>query len=142
MTHAATRWTDLREFARRYTAAWCSQNARSVAVFFAPDGTLTINGATPSVGRRAIAEAAQSFMTAFPDLKVEMDDVVEQGDRVIYKWTFEGTHTGPGGGGKRVRISGFEEWHRDDDGLISESVGSFDAAEYERQIREDMCPGR
>ena len=44
----------LHEFAARYTAAWCSNNAASVAAFFARDGSLTINGGTPAVGRVAI----------------------------------------------------------------------------------------
>jgi hypothetical protein len=34
----------VQDFARRYTAAWCSQNAASVAAFFSPDGSLIING--------------------------------------------------------------------------------------------------
>jgi hypothetical protein len=48
------RQTRLREFARRYTEAWCSQDAASVAKFFSPGGSLTINGGTPSVGRESI----------------------------------------------------------------------------------------
>jgi hypothetical protein len=30
----------LRDFAKRYTGAWCSQNASSVAAFFALNGSL------------------------------------------------------------------------------------------------------
>jgi hypothetical protein len=37
----------LRDFAARYTAAWCSQNAPSVAACYAQDGSLTVNGGTP-----------------------------------------------------------------------------------------------
>jgi hypothetical protein len=59
---------ELRDFARRYTEAWCSQDPAQVAAHYAPDGSLTINGGTPSVGRAAITEAARSFMTAFPDM--------------------------------------------------------------------------
>jgi hypothetical protein len=33
----------LREFGTKYTAAWCSQNAASVAAFFAEGGSLKIN---------------------------------------------------------------------------------------------------
>ena len=60
----------LSDFATRYTAAWCSQNAASVASFLAKDGSLTINQGTPSVGRGAITAAAQGFVTAFPDMVV------------------------------------------------------------------------
>ena len=127
-----------REFATRYTTAWCSQNAASVAAFFAPGGSLTINGSTPSMGRSAITEAAQGFMTAFPDLKVYMDDLLEDRGKVIYKWTLEGTNSGPGGTGKRVRISGFEEWRMGSDGLVADSLGNFDAAEYQHQVEQGV----
>lgn len=132
------RMIKLREFASRYTAAWCSQNASSVASFFSPNGSLTINGGTPSVGRTQITAAAQGFMTAFPDLKVYMDDLVEQRDKVIYRWTLDGINSGPGGTRNRVRISGFEEWRIGDDGLVAESLGNFDAAEYQRQVDHGM----
>ncbi len=124
----------LRDFAARYTAAWCSQNPASVAEFFSPGGSLAINGGAPAVGRAAITASAQSFMTAFPDLLVTMDDVVVQGDRVLYRWTLAGTNSGPGSTGRRVRISGLEDWRIGPDGLVAESLGSFDSADYQRQI--------
>jgi hypothetical protein len=70
-----------------------------------------------------------------PLLKVYMNDLLERQGKVIYKWILEGTNSGPGGTGKRVRISGFEEWRIGGDGLIAESLGSFAAAEYQRQVR-------
>src|SRR4029077_9596806 len=98
----------LNDFATRYTAAWCSQSAASVASFFEENGSLRINDGVPSVGRDAITEAAQGFMTAFPDLVVKMDSVDKLGSDVTYHWTLTGTNAGPGGTGKSVRISGFE----------------------------------
>lgn len=129
----------LREFATRYTAAWCSQNPASVAAFFSPNGSLAINGGTASVGRAAITEAAQGFMTTFPDMIVAMDDLQENGDRLIYKGTFTGTNTGPGGTGKRVCISGFENWRIGADGLVAGSLGNFDSAEYQRQLEHGVA---
>lgn len=125
----------LKELARRYTAAWCSQNAASVAAFFAEDGSLTINDGAPSLGRPAITAAAQGFMTAFPDMLVAMDDVSIRGHQAVYRWTLTGTNTGPGGTGRAVRISGYEEWTIGQDGLIAESKGHFDAADYQRQLQ-------
>ncbi len=132
---------ELRDFAARYTAAWCSQDAASVATFFSLTGSLAINGAAPAVGRTAITASAQGFMTAFPDLVVIMDDLIEDGDRVRYHWTLTGANTGPGGTGHRVRISGFERWRIGADGLVAESEGSFDAAEYQRQIERGVGGG-
>jgi uncharacterized protein (TIGR02246 family) len=124
----------LREFAARYTAAWCSQDPTSVARFYSPGGTLTVNNDPPAVGRRAIEEVAQSFMTAFPDMRLDMDKLLVQGDRIAYHWTLTGTNTGPGGGGHRVRISGFELWQIGADGLIASSQGRFDSSGYQRQL--------
>jgi ketosteroid isomerase-like protein len=122
---------DLHDFARRYTDAWCSGDPERVADHYAPDGSLTINGGTPSVGRAEITDAARSFMEAFPDLQVLFDDL--RGNE--YHWTLVGTNTGPGGTGNRVRISGYEEWTIGPDGLISASLGHFDADEYARQLQ-------
>ena len=41
---------------------------------------------------------------------------------------------------KRVRISGYELWKIDNDGLIGESKGHFDAAEYEHQLKHGVEP--
>jgi murein DD-endopeptidase MepM/ murein hydrolase activator NlpD len=124
----------LRNFAKRYTAAWCSQNAASVASFYAENGSLKINDGTPSVGRKDITSAAQDFMTAFPDMVVTMNEVSINGDRAIYRWTLTGTNTGPGGTGNPVHISGSEEWIMNSEGFIASSKGHFDEAEYERQL--------
>ena len=63
-----------------------------------------------------------------------MDDIVLKGETVEFHWTFTGTNTGPDGTGKAVRISGFEEWTFGEDGLVAESKGRYDQAEYERQL--------
>jgi hypothetical protein len=131
---------ELRNFALRYTAAWCSQNPESVAAFFSRDGSLRVNDDSPAVGRAAITEVARSFMTAFPDLHVATDDLLLRGDEAEYHWTLTGTNTGPGGTGN-VRISGFESWRIGHDGLIASSQGHFDAAEYSRQLRGGVFPG-
>jgi hypothetical protein len=98
----------LKHLARRYTEAWCSQDPARVAAFFSPDGSLRVNNDQPALGRNAITEVARGFMTAFPDMKVRMDDLLVQNGRIIYRWTLTGNNTGPGGTGHRVSVSGFE----------------------------------
>jgi predicted ester cyclase len=74
-------------------------------------------------------------MTTFPDIIGTFDKLEPQGDRAAFHWTLTGTNSGPGGTDKRVRISGYELWQIGDDGLIAESKGHFDAAEYKRQLK-------
>ena len=93
-----------------------------------------MNDNDPAIGREAITDVAQGFMSAFPDLEVLMDDLVVDGDQAVYRWTLVGTNTGPGGTGRAVRISGFEEWRIGADGFIAESLGHFDGADYRRQL--------
>jgi hypothetical protein len=65
---------------------------------------------------------------------VALDSVIGEGGRAVFHWTWTGTNTGPGGTGRAVRISGYEEWTLDAHGLIAESKGHYDEAEYRRQV--------
>src|SRR5438876_4740905 len=126
--------TELTRFAKRYAEAWCSQNPESVAACFAENGSLSVNDGTPAVGRAAIAEIARSFMRDFPYLVVTFDKLESQSNATAFHWTLTGTNTGPGGTGKKVRICGYELWKIDNNGLIAESKGHFDSAEYDHQL--------
>ena len=124
----------LLEFAMNYAAAWSSGDPDRVASFFADDGSLSINGGPPSVGRTAIAEDARGFMTAFPDMVVSFDSLIPAELGTEFHWTLTGTNAGLGGKGNRVQISGYELWRMDTEGLVAESKGYFDANEYARQL--------
>ena len=135
--------TELTDFGTRYAAAWSGQDPVSLASFYNEKGSLTVNGGAPSIGRTAITETAGEFMTAFPDMVVKMDRVSQDvGGHAIFRWTWTGTNTGPGGTGKSVRINGYEEWTIGADGLIAESKGHFDEAEYQRQLKSGAPPAR
>ena len=133
---------ELEKFAERYAKAWCRRNPESVAAFFAENGSISINNGPPAVGRAAIAKEAEAFMTTFPDMVVTFDKLEPRADTTAFHWTLSGTNTGPGGIGNRVRISGYELWKIDNDGLIAESKGHFDTADYERQLRHGIDAGR
>jgi predicted ester cyclase len=123
---------NLSEFAERYAEAWCSQNPEEVAGFFAENGSLKINNDAPALGRPAIAEVARGFMRDFPDIIVTFDKLELRADRTAFHWTLTGTHAGTG---NHVQISGYEIWRINNAGLIAESNGHFDVAEYERQLK-------
>jgi len=126
---------DLMIFGKSYAQAWCSQRPVFVSLFFAEDGSLSVNDGKPAIGRNEISKVAESFMTAFPDIIVSMDSLVQTSESIEFHWTFTGTNTGPKGTGKKVRINGVELWQFDDNGLIKESKGSFDTEEYDRQVK-------
>jgi SnoaL-like protein len=118
----------LREFAKRYAKAWCSHNPENVAAFFAENASLTVNGGPPTPA----LEVVRGFMRDFPDMTVTFDKLELPADRTAFHWTLTGTYARTG---NRVRISGYELWKIDDAGLIADSSGHFDAAEYARQVK-------
>jgi hypothetical protein len=123
-------------FAKSYAQAWCSQKPEYVALFYAEDGALNINNGAPAVGITAITLSANAFMDAFPnDMVVAFDKLLRTKEGTEFHWTLTGTNTGSNGTGKKVNISGFELWQLDENGLIKESKGTFDAEEYNRQIK-------
>ena len=128
----------LTEFARGYTDAWNAHDADGAAAFYAPEGSLAVNGAAPAVSREAIAALMQGFHDAFPDAVLTMDAVRGASDRAVYLWTYEGTNTGPEGTGHRVRFSGWEAWTFTSEDLVGESLGNFDEVEYNRQLAEGI----
>lgn len=125
---------EINAHAVRYTAAWNSGDPASVAGFFSEDGSLKVNDAAPAVGREAITEVASGFMSAFPDMRLEMLELRITETGAEYHWRFVGTNTGPGGTGAPVDFSGYEEWTFGDDDLVKQSLGHFDEDDYSAQL--------
>ena len=126
--------SEIQEFAQRYADAWSSSDAQLLASFYTDHGSLQINDGDPAVGRDAIAAVAQSFMTALPDMIVRLDSLAGSREHPQFHWTLIATNSGPDGNGNAIHISGYEEWTLDADGLIEQSMGHMDAAEYQRQL--------
>jgi len=105
-----------------------------MASLYAEDGTLIVNNGTPAIGRKQLAETSQSYMEAFPDMKLTMDSLTVESETYRYYWTFKGTNTGPGGTGNKVNFSGFEEWTMNDKGHVQKSIGTYDSKDYQRQL--------
>src|SRR4029453_2544586 len=63
-------------------------------------------------GRDGHKQIVALFRSAFPDLQVTTEDVLEEGDRVALRWRAYGTHRGDLIGlaptGKRVTLTGIE----------------------------------
>jgi steroid delta-isomerase-like uncharacterized protein len=131
---------DLTDLGTRYAAAWSSQDPTLLATFYADNGTLTVNGGPPSVGRAAVTATARAYMTAFPDMVVKMTRMGREDGHPVFHWFWTGTNTGPGGTGKSVRMTGYEVWTLDEHGRIAESKGHYDEAEYQRQLKAGAPP--
>lgn len=74
-----------------------------------------------------IARAA--FLEAIPDLRIDVEDSLAEGDQVVLRWRVTGTHRGAGLGippsGRRVEARGMS-WFRLRDGKLAEGWDSWD----------------
>jgi len=72
-----------------------------------PDGVLN--------GHDGARQLLSAYATAFPDYRLSTDDLLAEGDRVTYRWTFTGRHKGPLAGiaasGKKVNVQGIGIFH-------------------------------
>jgi steroid delta-isomerase-like uncharacterized protein len=74
-------------------------------------------------------DAVHAEKKAFPDLRMSVEDMVADGDKVAVLWTFHGTHTGAGyeglpATGTPVELRGITIW-RITDGRIREEWSSW-----------------
>lgn len=94
---------------------------------YAPD--FQNHGLRRSVDLRTDQEAVHAEKKAFPDLRMSVQEMIAEGDKVAVLWTFQGTHTGSGyeglpPTGTRVEVRGITIW-RIVDGRIVEEWSSF-----------------
>ena len=82
----------------------------------------------------AIADIARASMTAFPDLRVSMDELSIKTVALSTTGRRPARAPGLGGSGRAACIGGFQLWQMSADGLIAWSVGQFDSHEYQRQL--------
>lgn len=105
-----------------------------MAACYEESGWQSINGGPRAEGRAALSAVAASYMEAFPDLQVSLDQLLTAGDSAFFVWTLTGNNAGPGGTGEAVRVSGIEVWKMGASGLIASSEGYYDADTYDHQL--------
>jgi steroid delta-isomerase-like uncharacterized protein len=116
---------------------WEAFNKRNWAGFeedCAPDYVLHGAGGFPDMDLAGFKQLTTAFFTAFPDMHATVEDVIAEGDKVVARVTFRGTHHGDfmgipptgkqvvftGNGIDRVKDGKFIEswWNEDDLGLL------------------------
>jgi steroid delta-isomerase-like uncharacterized protein len=79
-----------------------------------------------------------SYLTAFPDTEVTIEDVVAEGDKVVSRYTVHGTHTGTTDDygpptGRRIAIEGIT-LYRFERGRLAELWDRYDNLAVMRQL--------
>jgi steroid delta-isomerase-like uncharacterized protein len=85
----------------------------------------------------AFKEFHRNLRSAFPDIKITVEDTVTEGDKQVARCLVTGTHTGEGLGrpatGKKVKFHGMS-MIRMKDGKTVESWNNFDFLTMQRQL--------
>jgi steroid delta-isomerase-like uncharacterized protein len=88
-------------------------------------------------GPEGFKQYVATYRAAFPDLHVQIEDQIAEGDRVATRWTGTGTHNGELAGiaptGKRVTLPGMEIV-RIVNGKLVEGWESYDSGTLMRQL--------
>lgn len=111
----------------------------SKAIDEAVDPNLVFHAPVPSgvTGVQALKQVWVTLLRAFPDLRVAVEDVVEEGDKVVYRNTVIGTHKGEYRGlpptGRSVSYNEIFIF-RFADGRIAEIWGVVDVLAQLRQL--------
>ena len=115
---------------------WNKKNAAVIDELYAesyvghtPDGVLK--------GRAGARQHFNTYITAFPDSNLTIDDMVAEGDKVLVRWTATGTHRGELAGiatsGKRITVPG-NLTARFSSGKIVEEHNLWDTLKLAQQI--------
>ncbi len=116
------------------------QNRKDFAVYYELNDPEFVNlSAPPGIppDREGGRIYLGAFLGAFPDAEFTIDDMIAEGDQVVTKKTFTGTHTsefaGIPGTGKRVTLQ-FVDIMRVRDGKIVEHWLSMDQLSFMQQL--------
>jgi predicted ester cyclase len=127
---------------RFWTEVWNDNKLDVIDEIFHPN--FVDHGLAPGLtmqGPEGAKEAVKQFRTAFPDLTLEVDDMLCEGDKVLTRWTAVGTHNGPLNNpqgqipptGKKGIVLGMT-LNRVEDGKIIEAWDNFDTMGMLQQL--------
>ncbi len=88
---------------------WNKKNPSLIGELFAANCALhTPDGALQ--GQDGARQLYNAYATAFPDFRVKTDDMLADGNKVVVRYTFAGTHKGPlasiPASGKQANVQG------------------------------------
>jgi predicted ester cyclase len=124
-----------------FEEVWNKRNLEAIDKLWVPEKI--VHGLPNTHGGQVETKAAfktfhTNFCSAFPDLRIRVEDTVTEGDKTVARVVVTGTHTGQGlrvaPTGKPVRFAGIC-MARFKDGHVIESWNSFDFLSMYEQLR-------
>jgi steroid delta-isomerase-like uncharacterized protein len=123
---------------RLFEEVWNKGNLQVTDELFTPN-YVHHDSSTPDVGRGPESEKKRAtlYRTAFPDIRLTIDDIIAEGETVVARWSCRGTHKGDLSGipptGKQVNITGVSI-ARFANGKMAEGWVNWDALALMQQL--------
>ena len=122
---------------RRYVEMFNSGDWQALDEIMAPDYVDHVAFHKRQSSRDAFKETFATFRNAFPDSYVTVEDVIAEGSKIVWRWTWRGTHAGVFRGvepsGKQITWTGVIIW-RIENGRIVEWWAENDGLGFMRQL--------
>ena len=131
--------TDNKSLVRRmYEEVWNKRRLEVAGELISQSHALQVMDAADSgIGPEAYARTVAQFVTAFPDLKFTVIDMVAENEKVVAFWNISGTHKGEFRGipatGKTISVDGITMHHLAN-GKIMDSYVSWDMLSVMKQL--------
>src|ERR687898_171007 len=121
-----------------FEEAWGKGNVAAVDEFMADKYVEHPRPSTLPPGTEGLKQLIAAYRTAFPDLKMTLDDIFAEGEMVAFRWSVSGTHLGDWLGvpptGNHVRATGITVF-RIAGGKVVESWTSIDLSPTDEEQR-------
>jgi steroid delta-isomerase-like uncharacterized protein len=121
---------------RWFDQVWCQGRADVIDELLAPNCVIRGLGAD-QVGPEQFKPFFAAYRSAFPDVKITVDQAIAEDDMVAVRWSGTGTHKGDGLGfaatGRTARFSGMT-MVRIVDGKLVEGWNNFNQFEMLQQL--------
>ena len=128
--------SELKAFAKRYAEAWSSNDPGNVLALHSESSRLSVNDGEPAIGKSEIQKVVEAFMEGFPDLYIQVNDVVIEKRGIVFYCNAIATNSAPGGTGNKIDIEIHEIWTFDENGKFTELSAYDDPEEFERQLNQ------
>ena len=125
---------------------WNKGNLDVIDELIADDAVISVVGAPQEIrGPAGFREFVTMYRTAFPDLRITVDEQIGEGDVVVNRWTATGTHEGDLMGipatGKQATTAGVNI-NRISGGKLVQGWGLFDQLGLLQQLGAVSVPTR
>lgn len=123
---------------------WNKKDLKAIDTYFSESLIRQVNGVNLASNKNELTANLQVYFTGFPDLILELDNMISDGSETYMSWTLTGSNTGVFGDlpptGKRIKISGITRMDFDEEGKIAVEEVYYNELSLLQQMGHKLSP--